>query len=194
MVEKSTEKEPRKRYPDMAAMLTNLEAALEVEIARAGGSGTGEATAVLRSVPERRRRFLTRRHVSIAGVVLILLAGAAALTIAAVTGEEGPSREEPEDGAAAPIELAAVNDFDPEGTSGEHGSEVGVATDGNPSGTSWTTETYTSGPEVTATGKSGVGIYVDAGEPVEATRDDSSAHPPRAGARHLRDKHFPTTR
>ena len=50
VVERATEKKPEKRYPDMNAMLADLENALEVEVARAGRS-TGEATTVLDSVP-----------------------------------------------------------------------------------------------------------------------------------------------
>ena len=52
VVERATEKKPDKRYPDMNAMLADLENALEVEVARAGRS-TGEATTVLdtRSAP-----------------------------------------------------------------------------------------------------------------------------------------------
>ena len=52
VVERATEKKPDKRYPDMNAMLADLENALEVEVARAGRS-TGEATTVLDSVPGR---------------------------------------------------------------------------------------------------------------------------------------------
>ena len=72
MVERATEKKPEKRYPDMDAMLADLEGALEVEVARAGRS-TGEATTVLDSVP-RRQRLLTPRRVSIAGILLVLAA------------------------------------------------------------------------------------------------------------------------
>ena len=41
-----------------------------------------------------------------------------------------------------------------------------LAVDGNRNGTAWTTESYSGGLE--GVGKSGVGISVDAGEPVEA--------------------------
>jgi eukaryotic-like serine/threonine-protein kinase len=162
VVERSTAKDPRQRYPDMESMLADLESALEVEIARAGGSGTGEATAVLRSVPKRQRGVLSPRRVSIAGILIVLAAGAAALAIAALSGEEGPSRESsPTGGEPLAIENAA--DFDPFGTSGEHPDEVKLAIDGDP-GTAWTTETY----ELADLAKPGVGIYLDADEPVEA--------------------------
>jgi serine/threonine-protein kinase len=170
VVERSTVKDPKRRFPDMPAMLRDLESALEVEIARGGGDGSGEATAVLQTVPERERRFLSRRRVSVAGVVLVLAAAAAALTIAALTGSEGPSRQA--GGAGEPLALREAHDFDPApgGDEDEHSEEVGLATDGNPATTAWSTETYTSGPLVSdAAAKDGVGIYVDAGEPVTAS-------------------------
>ena len=70
VVERATQKEPKKRYPDMGSMLADLEGALEVEIARSGG-GTGDTTTVLDSVPTR-QRLLSSRTVSIAGILLVL--------------------------------------------------------------------------------------------------------------------------
>ncbi len=84
VIERSTEKEPKKRYPDMIAMLADLEGALEVEVAR-GGAAHGQATNVLDAIPAR-RRLLTPRRASAAGVALVLAAVAAALLIAALTG------------------------------------------------------------------------------------------------------------
>jgi serine/threonine protein kinase len=167
VVDRATVKDPSGRYPDMATMLDDLESALEVEIARAGSS-TGEATNVLRSVPGPRRRIFTPRRMSLAGIAIVLIGAAVALGVAALTGEEGPSREGNKATGAGPIEIEGATDFDPEGTgtTGEHPEEVKFATDGDPSGTSWTTEDYSTG---LAGLKSGVGIYVDAGEPVEAS-------------------------
>ncbi|MET0729743.1 MAG: protein kinase, partial [Solirubrobacterales bacterium] len=116
VIERATEKKPEKRYPEMAAMLADLENALEVEVARAGSAG-GEATTVLASVPERRRRILTSRRVSIAGILLVLAGAAAALLIAGFKdddrgrgsgGAEQPSGEE--------VTLVGAEDFDPFGT------------------------------------------------------------------------------
>jgi eukaryotic-like serine/threonine-protein kinase len=167
VIEKATEKEPKRRYADMAEMLDDLETALEVEVARAGGAH-GEATTVIDSVP-RRRRKLNSRNVSVAGVVIVLLATVAALLIAALTGGDekssggGGGSSAPPSGAA--IKLVSANDYDPEGDppGEEHGTEVKNAIDGNPD-TAWTTEDYTT-PEFA---KSGVGIYVDTGEAVDA--------------------------
>jgi len=163
VVDRATAKEPDDRYQDMPAMLDDLESALEVEVARGGDSG-GEATTVLDSVPAPRRRILTRRRVSWAGVVLVLAAAAAAVALVALTGEEGPSREA--SGEARPLAIETANDFDPPpGDEDEHGDEVGLAVDGSPN-TAWTTETYES---VTLNNKPGVGLYLDAGEPVTPT-------------------------
>ncbi len=89
VIERATAKEPKKRYPDMIAMLADLEGALEVEVAR-GGTAHGEATNVLDAIPAR-RRLLTPRRASAAGVVLVLAAVVAALLIAALTGGDEPS-------------------------------------------------------------------------------------------------------
>ena len=163
VIERATAKDPADRYPDMNAFLRDLEGALEVEVARAGGA-TGEATSVLESVPEKRRRILTRRRISWVGVLLLIAAAAGALAIAAISGDEGPSREPPPDSnASSVIPIESATDFDPEGDGEEHEEETLLAIDGNP-GTPWTTEDYTGGLD--GVGKSGVGLFVDAGEPV----------------------------
>jgi len=173
VIEKAARKEPKKRYSDMAAMLADLEGALEVEVARGGGSG-GEATTVLDSVPGARGRLASARRISIAGVLLVLAGLGAALAIAALTGDETASEPTSRGGGASeptgePIELTAAADFDPEGDNAEHGdpSELASTLDGDLS-TFWSTETYTAGPDLSLTGKSGVGLIVDAGEVVEA--------------------------
>ena len=170
VVERATEKKPDKRYPDMNAMLADLENALEVEVARAGRS-TGEATTVLDSVP-RRQRLVPSRRVSLAGILVVLAATAAALLIALLSGDDttrtpsgggggsggAPSGEE--------IELTGAQDFDPEGGDGEHPDEVKLAIDGIPN-TTWQTETYNAGADLTLSGKTGVGLIVSTDEPVE---------------------------
>ena len=166
VIERATEKKPERRYSDMAEMLADLEAALEVEVSRAGQAG-GEATTVLASVPERRRRLLTSRRVSVAGILLVLAATAAALVIAGLTGEDrerggGSGGEEP---TGTEIELQGATDFDPFGGDGEHPEELDLAIDGNVT-TAWSTETYETGPAVDASGKPGVGLVVEAAEPV----------------------------
>ena len=163
VIERATAKDPKKRYPDMASFLADLEGALEVEVARAGTSH-GEATSVLDAV--RPRRLLTPRRMSAAGVALVLAATVAALLIAALTGSNEPAST----GAApqgTPIRLTDAQAFDPPpGDGEEHSSDVGLAIDSNPD-TSWTTETYQGSPSIQDdVGKSGVGLIVDAGKPV----------------------------
>ena len=68
--------------------------------------------------------------------------------------------------AGAEVELTEAQDFDPEGGDGEHPDEVKLAIDGIPN-TTWQTETYTAGPDLSLSGKDGVGLIVEAAEPVE---------------------------
>src|ERR671934_540584 len=68
VVEKATSKDPARRYRNMNEMLADLEAALEVEVARSG-TASGEATSVLDSVPAERRRLLPSRRGSIARIL-----------------------------------------------------------------------------------------------------------------------------
>jgi tRNA A-37 threonylcarbamoyl transferase component Bud32 len=168
VVEKSTAKDPDQRYPNMAGMLRDLEGALEVEVARAGGS-TGEVTSVLDSVPPPRRKIFTRRRLSWAGILLVLAAGAAALAIAVLTG--GDDSQQAAGGGTAQRAVSA-GDFDPSSTGGdddEHSEDVRLAVDGSPT-TSWPTESYNTGPTLdAAAGKPGVGLYVDAGKAERAT-------------------------
>jgi len=168
VVERATEKKPEKRYPEMAAMLSDLESALEVEVARAGHAG-GEATTVLASVPERRRRLLTSRRVSVAGILLVLAGTAAALLIAGLTGEDrgrgGGGGEQP---SGEEVALVGAKDFDPfgTGTGGEHPELTKFAIDDD-LGTAWSTEEYTETPVLEDAGKPGVGLILDAGDVVD---------------------------
>jgi serine/threonine-protein kinase len=171
VIDRSTAKEPKKRYSDMGAMLDDLEGALEVEVARAG-TAHGEATTVLDSVPEGRRRLSApSRRTSIAGVLLVLAATGVALGIAVLTGEDEPPRGGGGGGGGggSAIAIADAIDFDPTGGDGEHPERVQDAIDGDPDST-WITQTY--GAPVIAdaiSGKEGVGLILDAGRAVQAT-------------------------
>jgi hypothetical protein len=164
----------------MGAMLADLEGALEVEIARAGGA-TGEATTVLDSVPSR-SRLLSSRSVSIVGVLLVLAGVLVALALVELGGESnepntevaGSETEAPASGAEIP--LSNPVDFDPFGTEGEHPEEVDLAIDGDPA-TKWLTESYDAGPALDASGKPGVGLIVETddvvnGRDMEIQTDD----------------------
>jgi eukaryotic-like serine/threonine-protein kinase len=165
VIERATAKDPKRRYQNMAAMLADLETALEVEVARAGGS-TGEATAVIDSVP-RRRRLLPGRKVSVAGIAIVALAAIVAIVIAFVTGEDESPNGGGGGGAPAsggPIEFAGAGTFDPlPGDGSEVDDVVELAIDGDPSGTAWVSEHYDTSDFGNL--KDGVGIYVEADEP-----------------------------
>jgi eukaryotic-like serine/threonine-protein kinase len=165
VIERATAKDPKRRYPDMAAFLADLEDALEVEVVRSGGDH-GQATNVLDAVPGR-RKLLTSRRISAAGVVLVLAAVVAALLIAALTGNTHKHAQSAV-ASGAPIDIQRANDFDPPpGDGEEHSDEVNLAIDGNP-GTAWTTETYNAPSTQEAVQKPGVGLWVDAGKAITA--------------------------
>ena len=166
VVERATAKDVEKRYPDMSAFLADLEGALEVEVARSGTSH-GQATDVLDAVPSR-RKLLTPRRMSAAGVMLVLGAVAVALVIAALTGsnnKQTPSAQ----ASGIPIPLQTATDFDPPpGDGTEHTDELPNAIDQDPN-TAWTTETYQTTPVVQdSVGKPGVGLIVSSGKPAAA--------------------------
>ena len=171
VIERATQKEPKKRYGDMGEMLADLEGALEVEIARAGGA-TGEATTVLDTMPSR-SRILSPRSVSIAGVLLVLAGVLVALALVELGGESNrPASEVAGEQAEAPtsgeeIEISNPADYDPVGLDGEHPEAVGEAIDGDPE-TFWLTSTYESGPALEVSGKPGVGLIVETDEVVSA--------------------------
>jgi eukaryotic-like serine/threonine-protein kinase len=165
VIERATAKDPKNRYPDMASCLADLEGALEVEVARAGGSH-GEATTVLDTVSSK-RKVLTTRRVSAAGVFLVLAATVAALLITALTGKHaspGPAAAP----TGSPVEIVDTESFDPSpGDGEEHDEELKLAIDGNPA-TGWTTESYEAPTTEDAVGKPGVGLIVVTSQPVAA--------------------------
>jgi serine/threonine-protein kinase len=158
----------------MASLLAELEGALEVEVARAG-STSGEATAVLDSVPEPRRRFLTRRRMSLAGILLVAVAAIAAILVAVLAGDEERRAGEAV-ASGGEVGIAGAGDFDPSpGDESELGEIVNLAIDGNP-GTEWVSEHYDS--DLFGGIKDGVGIYVEAEQPARTrTMGVSSAEP-----------------
>jgi len=163
IVERATAKSLDRRYGSAGELLADLEEALALETARAGGA-TGEATAVLRSLPASSRRRVPARPAAatVAAAAVALAAVVAMVTIALLArAERGPGggrAAEPASGLER-VRLAAraAHDYDPLGTAGEHGEETALALDGNPN-TKWTTETYKGG----LLDKAGVGLYVDA--------------------------------
>jgi hypothetical protein len=176
-----TEKDVERRYADVDALVADLEEALAIETARAGSS-TGEATAVLRTIPARSRRRLPLRvrfPVPVVAFVAVLVVGSAAL---ALLLKETADRTQRGTGAGtikAPAGLTVVSlsrraahDYDPQGDNEEHHLQAVRAVDRD-EGTVWTTERYQGGQitkPLAGEEPPGVGIYVDAKPGVEARR------------------------
>src|SRR6185503_5767192 len=130
------------------------------------GSATGEATAVLRTLPSstRRRIPLRARSRPLWLALGALLAVAALVAGLVLLGDRthrgtGTDRTAHVGGALTPVGLRsnAAHDYDPLGDGTEHASQRAFAIDGNPE-TVWTTESYTTGDLQ----KKGVGIALDA--------------------------------
>jgi serine/threonine-protein kinase len=170
VVERATAREASARYPDMAAMAADMEAALAIETARAG-QATGEATAVLRTLPAPARRLLPwrLRHPARWAVSLALLAAIVALALVLALGNThrgtGVATDVHASGALKPVVLAAkaASSYNPFGTGPEHAEDVASVVDGDLN-TSWSTEHYVEG----SLGKPGLGVELDAAPGVAA--------------------------
>jgi hypothetical protein len=177
IVDNATAKETRNRYSTVEQMRGDLEGALALEASRAGAT-SGEATTVLRALPEDgfrvpwRLRF-PRRAAALTALLGVLVAVALILLLSR-THESPPPSKEPSQPKGAPALVAlklpqtAAHDYDPIGGDGEHHADTAKAIDRNVV-TAWTTETYDSGIPQT---KPGVGLYVDTGDPVAARKVD----------------------
>jgi eukaryotic-like serine/threonine-protein kinase len=175
VVERATAKEIKNRYATVEEMVHDLEEVLAIEAARSG-QATGEATTVLRSLsddtadfaPQRLRHPRRTLFLSI-GVLAIV---AAVIAVLATRTEKGPGQAATPNSpglSAVTLSKDAANDFDPEGDGQESSSQAQFAIDGLPT-TVWNTETYEGGFE--GSNKSGVGLYVNAGQRVAARQMD----------------------
>jgi serine/threonine protein kinase len=163
VVERSTAKNPDERYQKVGEMIDDLSTALEVEAARAG-STTGEATSVLDAVPPPNRKLSRRKRWSWAAIVAVLLIAAAVLLAVLLISNGDFGGGGANKGKGNPVSISSATDYDPQGDGEEIGSKVGLAVDGDPTGTAWETEHYDSDVFAgTKTGPDpGVGIYVTA--------------------------------
>jgi eukaryotic-like serine/threonine-protein kinase len=163
-VDRALEKDPDERFPTMDAFAAELEACL-AELDR---GEDGDATMVIPRVRPTGRRRAWRLP---AGVALLAVLGTAAILTGLFMLGRGEGKT-----AGAPIGLEGVATFDPDGDQEEHDEDVSAATDRNPA-TYWPTEEYRA---TNIAGKSGVGIVLDAGQPVEAAtvrvRTDTSGY------------------
>ena len=147
ILDRMTAKDLRKRYPDALSLQADLEEALARELARTGQS-TGEATAVLRTLPESARRRLPlrmRRPLPIVAIVALLGRRRRARRRAAQGGRRphparhrARARSSPSPAPASSRSSAPRRtDFDPAGDDEEHDGEAPLAVDKDP-GTDWT--------------------------------------------------------
>jgi serine/threonine-protein kinase len=176
VLDRMTDKDLEQRYADVPSLVADLEETLAIEAARSGTS-TGEATAVIRTLPARsRRRIPFRMRHSIPVIALLVLAGAA-IAIVLIVGSgapkhavqrgTGPGRvqQAPPSTKVVSVSPAAAHAYDPFGGDGEHNSQAPLAVDRDPD-TFWPTESYQDG--IAGANKPGVGIYVDAKPQVKA--------------------------
>ena len=172
VVDKATTKDVERRYADSRELIDDLEDVLAIETARSG-QATGEATAVIRTLPSsaRRRLPLRMRHgVRWAAGILLLAAivgGVIVYTLANRTerGAQGTRNvQAPPKTVALSLAQANARDYDPAGGDGEHPDQVKFVVDGDNNST-WSTEAYQGS---TLNNKPGVGIYVIASPSVSA--------------------------
>jgi tRNA A-37 threonylcarbamoyl transferase component Bud32 len=176
VLDRMTDKDLERRYPDIDTLVADLEEALAIEAARSGRS-TGEATAVLRTLPPQARRrlpFRMRHPLPVLGTVLLLAVCAVVLVLLLKEGVDRAQRgtgagdiEAPAGEQVVSVGSTSANDYDPLGDDEEHPELAARVVDRDP-GTRWTTESYSSGLE--GANKAGAGIYVDAKPGVEAVR------------------------
>ena len=170
-MDRATAKDLSERYQHTDEFAADLEDALSIETARAG-QATGEATAVLRTLPPsaRRRVPLRLRH-SVAFFVGIAIVAVAVLAILGVFASDRATTGTGSTKSAAPpglkhVSLASdsVHVFDPPpGDGDEHDADLPSVVDRDPNSV-WSTDTYYSGD----LGKPGVGVYIDANPGVKA--------------------------
>jgi serine/threonine-protein kinase len=172
VVEHACAKETANRYASAHDVVHDLEQALVIEASRAGGA-TGEATSVLRSLPDDTAEFgpLKRLRHPRRGLLLTLLAialVAGGIVFAVTRTHRGSTGGADVHGVprltAVKLDTAGADDFDPApGDATEHPEEVRLAIDGNVA-TRWETETYTVGDLQ----KPGVGLVIEPRAPVAA--------------------------
>jgi tRNA A-37 threonylcarbamoyl transferase component Bud32 len=170
VLDRMTDKDLAARHPDAHTLELDLEDALAAEASRTGTS-TGEATAVLRTLPaSKRRRLPLRMRMRIPVLLFVLMIAVAGTVIYLVTREAAGRAERGRGGGTstpAPseqivsVKRTSASDFDPLGDQEEHAEEATLAVDQDP-GTAWTTEGYQNDTLNKPTGEPGVGLYIDA--------------------------------
>jgi serine/threonine-protein kinase len=186
VVDQGTAKELQNRYATADDFVHELEQVLAIEAARSGVT-TGEATAILQTLPGETNEFAPLRLRSprrwLLSVAAVLLLAVTAVGYLATRTERGPGGERrAAAGSLRSIELAgsAAHDYDPQGDEQESPEATQFAIDGNPT-TVWDTESYET--DFASLGKDGTGIYLDAGSERAIRRlDVVSSKPGYTGA------------
>jgi tRNA A-37 threonylcarbamoyl transferase component Bud32 len=172
VVDRATAKDLDRRYATDGELIEDLEDVLGIEAARSG-QATGEATAVLRTLPPQARRRLPMRMLHpVRIVVLLALIGAATAVTLVVMATDRTERGTGSRNVTPPapglvqvsLGQSRANDFDPFGGDGEHADEAKAVVDQDSQST-WSTEQYDGG---TLNNKPGVGVFVDAKPSVAA--------------------------
>jgi serine/threonine-protein kinase len=171
VLDRMTDKDLAHRHPDAHAVELDLEDALAAEASRTGTS-TGEATAVLRTLPAAARRRLPLRlrlrvpvlllilMIAVAGAVLYLLLDQAAERAQKGTGT-GVTKAPPGERIVS-VKRTSANDYDPLSEDKAEHSEAAFRAVDQDSDTAWTTEDYQNDVLTKPGGEPGVGLYVDA--------------------------------
>src|SRR4051794_13682845 len=179
VVDTATAKDLEQRYQEDAELIADLEDVLGIETQRSPRQATGEATAVLKTLPASSRQRVPWRVLHPARILALLaLIGTVAAVVVVVTAFRKDQRIERGTGTRnvkPPPGLKSVSlgqsrakDFDPFGGDGEHSSEAKAVVDQDTNST-WSTERYDGG---VINNKPGVGIYVDAKPSVAARAID----------------------
>jgi hypothetical protein len=176
VVDRATAKDLDRRYKTDAELIQDLEDVLGIETQRSG-QATGEATAVLRTLPPGARRRVPWKLLHPARIIalLALIGAAVAVVLVLMATKERAERGTGTRNVKPPPGLRSVSlgqsrakDFDPFGGDGEHPIEAKAVVDQDTKST-WSTERYDGG---TLNSKPGVGIYVDAKPGVAARAMD----------------------
>jgi eukaryotic-like serine/threonine-protein kinase len=176
VVDNATAKDLARRYRDDAELIADLEEVLGIETARLG-QATGEATAVIRTLPAGARRRLPWRVLHPARILalLALIAAVTAVVLVVMATDQRAERGTGTRNVKPPPGLKSVSlgqsrakDFDPFGGDGEHPAEAKAVVDQDTNST-WSTERSEGGQ---LNNKPGVGIYVDAKPSVAARAID----------------------
>ncbi|MEK6274401.1 MAG: protein kinase [Actinomycetota bacterium] len=158
-IQRAMSKDPEDRFESMDEFAGELEACL----AELDGRGDEGATMIVPAArPARARRARKRSFPVVPAMLVALVAGIIAAGAFLLLNDGGGGGVIPGTSSSKPVPLLGIGAEDP-ASDGEHDDEAGDATDGD-SGSYWTTQTYGSFD------KEGVGLILDARQPVALSR------------------------